>query len=170
VPGPRERLGRGARLGERGGHHVRGLAGGGERFDRLRHQVVRIRGAAVLVRDLPVLVLDDEEPGELLAQLRQALADELKAADDGTDVTRVGQLAAAVRELVEHRDRVRRPAGDLARRQGARQLGHLATTASRAHGCTNCSGIRLLGGTRGWNHGPTAWCARGTALYTIRRW
>jgi predicted transcriptional regulator len=120
VPGPRERLGRGARLGEGGGHHVRGLAGGGERFDRLRHQVVRIRGAAVLVRDLPVLVLDDEEPRELLAQLGQALADELEAADDRADVIRVGQLAAAVGELVQHRDRARRLAGDLARRQGAR--------------------------------------------------
>src|ERR1700733_11577578 len=114
VPGLRERLRRGARLGERRGHHVRGLAGRGERLDRLRHQVVRVRGTAVLVRDLPVLVLDDEEPGELLTELRQALANELEAADDGKDVARVGQLAAAVGELVQHRDRARRLAGDLA--------------------------------------------------------
>jgi hypothetical protein len=118
VPCLRERLRRGARLGQRGGHHVRGLARRRECLDRLRHQVVRV--TAVLVRDLPVLVLDDEEPRELLVQLGQALPDELEAADDGTDVARVGQLAAAVGELVQYRDRVRRLAGDLARRQGAR--------------------------------------------------
>jgi hypothetical protein len=147
VPGLRQRLGRGARLGERGGHHVRGLARGRQRLDRIGHQVVRV--TAVLVRDLPVLMLNDEEPRELLVQLRQALTDELKACHDGTDISRVGQLAAAVSELVQHRDRAGRLAGDLARRHGACQLGHLFTTASRAHGCANCSGIRLLGGSRG---------------------
>jgi hypothetical protein len=166
VPGLREWPRRGAYLGERRGHHVRCLARRRECLDRLRHQVVRV--TAVLLRDLPVLLLDDEEPRELLIQLRQALADEFKAADDGTDVVRIGQLAAAVGELVQHRDRVRRPAGDLARRHGARQLGHLATTASRAHGCTSCLGIRLLGGigvgVTGLPHGVPA----GPLIYTIR--
>src|SRR6202012_1131476 len=108
-----------------------------------------------LVRELPVLVLDDEEPRQLLAQLRQALADALKAADDGADVTWIGQLAPALRGVIQQGKCLRRPAGDLGRRQGARELGHCAISASRAHGSATCSGIRLLGGTRGWGRGLT---------------
>jgi hypothetical protein len=167
VPGGRERLRRGARLGERGGHHVRGLAGRRQRLDHLGHRVAGVK--AVGVRELSVLMLDDEEPRELFAQLGQALADELKARDDGTDIVRIGQLTAAVRELGQHRDRVRRLAGDLARRQGARQLGHWATTASRAHGGTTCSGIRLLGGFGVGVTGPPHGVPAGPLLYTIRR-
>jgi hydrogenase nickel incorporation protein HypB len=118
VPGRGEHLGGGPRLAERGRHHVRSLSCRRERLDHLGHGVIRVE--AVRIRELPVLVLDDQEPGELLTQLGQALADEFKAPDDGTDVTRVGQLAAAVGELVQHRDRVRRLAGDLTRGQGAR--------------------------------------------------
>jgi hypothetical protein len=88
VPGLREGLRRGTCLGERRAHHVRRLARRRERLDRLRHQVVGV--TAVLLRDLTVLLLNDEEPCELLIKLRQALADEFKAADDGTDVARVG--------------------------------------------------------------------------------
>jgi hypothetical protein len=88
VPGLREGLRRGTCLGERRAHHVRRLARRRERLDRLRHQVVGV--TAVLLRDLTVLLLNHEEPCELLIKLRQALADEFKAADDGTDVARVG--------------------------------------------------------------------------------
>src|SRR5215469_4065616 len=49
-----------ASLAERGGHHVRRLARGRERLDDLCHRVVRV--VAVCVRELAVLVLDDQEP------------------------------------------------------------------------------------------------------------
>jgi hypothetical protein len=74
-------------------------------------------------------VLDDEEPRQLLAQLGQAGADELEADDDVAHVARGTELTAAVRELVKHRDRVRRPARDLARGHGARQFRHWLTSA-----------------------------------------
>ena len=77
------------------------------------------------MREKAVLVLDDEEPGELLAELGKALPDEFQAGDDGTDVARIRQLAAAiVRDLVKHRDRSRCLTGDLNRCHGARQFGH----------------------------------------------
>src|SRR5579859_5295080 len=76
----REERRRGARLGQRRGHHVRGLPGRRQRLDHLGHGVVGVH--AGLVTELPVLVLYDEEPGQLLAQLRQRVADQLKAADD----------------------------------------------------------------------------------------
>src|ERR1700733_2147073 len=65
-----------AGLAERGGHHVGCLPGGRERLDDLGHGVVRV--LAVFVRELTVFVLDNEKPGQLLAQLRQVLPDELE--------------------------------------------------------------------------------------------
>src|SRR5580693_8732074 len=91
-------------------------------------------------------MLDDQEPRQLLAELGQARADELKAGDDVAHVARGAELTSAVRELVKHRDRMRRSARDLARGHGARQLRHWLTSTSRAHGGAGCSGIRLLGG------------------------
>src|ERR1700729_2107856 len=73
-----------AGLAERGGHHVGCLPGGRERLDDLGHGVVRV--LAVFVRELTVFVLDNEKPGELLAQLRQVPPDELEAGDKGTEV------------------------------------------------------------------------------------
>jgi len=92
LPGPalrgRELLRDRAGLGQRRRHHVGGLAGRRQGLDHLGHRVVGIEPRVVL--EQAVLVLDDEEPGELLAELGQALADELQAADDGPDVARVG--------------------------------------------------------------------------------
>jgi hydrogenase nickel incorporation protein HypB len=168
VPRRGQHPGCGACLVERGGHHVRRLPGGRQRLDHLGYRVVRVK--ARLVRQLPVLVLHHDEPGKLLAQLGQLLADQLEAADDVPDIAGVGQLAAAMGQFAEHRDRVRCLAGDLARRHGARQLGHCRSSAARAQDCAGCSGIRLLGGNSGGVPWPTAWCAHGSAhLYDTRR-
>lgn len=128
-PYPRLRQrGRGpADLAERGGHHVRRLAGGRESLDHLGDRVVRVK--AGLVRELAVLVLDHQEPGQLFAQLGQVLPDEFEAADDIPDVVRIAEFAPAVRQFVQHANGVRRLAGDLARGHGARQFGHRPSSA-----------------------------------------
>src|SRR5215469_15521018 len=161
----------GAGLGERGCHHVRGLAGRGQGLNHLGYTAVWV--VTGVVHELAILVLDYQESSQLLVQLGQALADELEAAHDVADVAWVAKFAAApVRQLVQHADRVRRLARDLAWRHGARKLGHWPSSASHAHSGTTCSSIRLLGelasrlpGTHRIG-GPV-----GTLIYTIRpRW
>lgn len=67
------------------------------------------------MRELPVLVLDHQEPGKLLTQLRQPLPDEFEAGYDVADVIGTCELAPAVRELVERANSARRLYGELAR-------------------------------------------------------
>ena len=89
--------------------------------------------------ELAVFVLDDQEPRQLLAQLRQARADQLKAGDDVADVAGgvsspppcVSSLSTVIACAAS--------AGDLARGHGARQFRHWLTSTSRARG-----GARLL--------------------------
>jgi hypothetical protein len=47
------------------------------------------------VRDLPVLALHDQDPGQLLAQLRQVLAHPFQAGDDLPDVVQAREGRAA---------------------------------------------------------------------------
>jgi hypothetical protein len=96
------------------------------------------------VPDLPVLLLSDQEPGQLLAQLGQPLAHQAQAGDDVANLVRAAQLAAAVRQMVQRADSFGGLSGDLARSHRAGQLGHWPVSSGLGAG--TCSGICLLGG------------------------
>jgi hypothetical protein len=120
------------------------------------------RVVAVVVRDLPVLVVGDQEPRQVLAQLRQAVAHQLQADDDVVHLARAGQLPAVGHQVVQRADDLGGLDGDLARRHRAGQLGHRpasgfrpapgfhrrpALSAAGLHATITCSGICLQGGT-----------------------
>ena len=63
--------------------------------------------------DLPVLLLSDQESGQLLTQLRQPLSHQAQAGDDVADLVRAAQLAAAVRQMVQRADSFGGLGGDL---------------------------------------------------------
>ena len=82
-----------ARLGQGGGHHVRGLARRRQSLHRLHHPEVGILAGAG--RELTLLALHDQDPGQLLAQLRQVLAHPFQARDDLAGVVEPREGTAA---------------------------------------------------------------------------
>jgi aminoglycoside phosphotransferase (APT) family kinase protein len=109
-----------AGLVQRRGHHVRGLPRRGERLDHLDDPEVGI--LAVAGRDMPVLALHDQQPGELLAQPRQAMPHPLQAGDDLADLVRAHHVRAVGCEVVQRIDSLRRLVSQLAHRHRAGQL------------------------------------------------
>jgi len=124
LPGRQVQAGRlGASLGQRRRHHVRGSPGRGQRLGHLNQHAIGV--AASAARDLAVLTLRDQEPGELLAQLGQLVAHQRQLADDLAGLARTGQFPGIGHQLVQRPDSLHRLRGDLPDRHRGGQLVHI---------------------------------------------
>jgi SAM-dependent methyltransferase len=107
-----------ARLDQGGGHHVRGLARRRQGLHCLHDPEVEI--LAFTRRELPLFPLHDQDPGQLLAQLRQVLAHPPQARDDIAGVVEAGVAARA--QVTQRADRLGGLAGDVPHRHRAARL------------------------------------------------
>jgi len=155
-------------LGQRGGQHVRGLAGRGKGLDRLGDPEAGIPAGGR--RDLPVLVLGHQHPGELLAQARQVLAHPAQARHDLANVIQAREVQAVRGQLAQGTDRPGRLGGGIARRHRGGQLRSGGRPAAGERGGLGVIG-RAVGANPSGHLSPVVYSRRpaATACWRVLR-